>query len=113
MTKRGPDFQKKEAKNLLWMGDGQHNYMKTRGKARGLDKALIRDELADAGGEMTDNPVKEIYQKHGLTEPCHICHDNHIPQATWRDQSKRCKADNSVACLCCQACSETCKGGVV
>ena len=48
MSKRGPDYQKREAKNLLWMGDGQHNYMKTRGKARCKDYQLIRAELHEA-----------------------------------------------------------------
>jgi hypothetical protein len=44
VSKRGPDFQKREAKQCLWDQDGQHTAKRARnrGKGRGKDKKLVR-----------------------------------------------------------------------
>jgi hypothetical protein len=46
---RNLDFQKREAKQSLWDMDGHHASKKSRnkGKGRGKDKKLIREELKD------------------------------------------------------------------
>lgn len=51
MSKRGPDYQKQEAKRSLWDNDGEHVKKKSRNKnkGRGKDKRLIRDELREDG----------------------------------------------------------------
>jgi hypothetical protein len=54
--------------------------------------------------------VKEVFQKHGLTEPCPFCKDNHVPASTWRDQEKRCRANIRRTCECCKPCSGLCDG---
>ena len=47
---RGPDFQKQEAKQSLWDQDGQHipKRYRNKGKGRGKDKRLTRQELDTA-----------------------------------------------------------------
>lgn len=44
---RSPDFQKREAKQNLWLLDGVREKKKHRnkGKGRGKDKRLVREEL--------------------------------------------------------------------
>lgn len=52
MTKRGPDYQKAEAKRSLWTNDGFHEKKRYRehGRARCKDNQLIRAELYEADG---------------------------------------------------------------
>lgn len=47
VSKRGPDFQKKEAKQSLWDMDGTHvkKRHRNKGKGRGKDKKLIESEI--------------------------------------------------------------------
>ena len=52
--------------------------------------------------------VKQVFQKHGLTEPCPVCNDNHVPVQAY--QERRCKANVRRACVCCGPCSEKCGG---
>ena len=56
------------------------------------------------------NIVKEVFQKHGLTVPCPICKDNHVPAPTWRDNERRCRVYPRQVCECCSPCSKICDG---
>lgn len=53
---------------------------------------------------MESNPIKAVFQKHGIAEPCSICRDNFVPQTQWRDQERRCLANPRNACGCCNGC---------
>jgi len=71
------DFQKREAKQSLWDNDGQHIKKKYRnkGKGRGKDKKLIRDELlAEAEWDEIDldnSEIEALYCYHyGSCEHC-------------------------------------------
>jgi hypothetical protein len=52
--------------------------------------------------------VKEVFEKHGLTQPCRICRDNHVPATLF--QERRCKVNSKKACDCCNKCREVCDG---
>lgn len=55
------------------------------------------------------NLVKQIYEKHGITKPCPICKDNHVPVL---QQERRCRADARKTCVCCGECLKVCDGSV-
>lgn len=63
MSKRGPDYQKQEAKQSLWDMDGQHIWKvrRNKGKGRGKDKRLIFQELDESRKSCEDesNRVSE------------------------------------------------------
>lgn len=44
---RGPDYQKREAKRSLWDMDGEHSSYRNKGRGRGRDKKLTRQQFHD------------------------------------------------------------------
>lgn len=80
---RTPDFQKQEAKQCLWDNDGDHTIKvaRNKGKGRGKDRQLIRQELnsiRDAEDEERQYQYFKEVEKalychyHG---PCEFCQE--------------------------------------
>lgn len=62
MSKRGPDHQKREAKQSLWDMDGVHLWKshRNKGKGRGKDRRLIRQELDEAAEIDYDQEITDL-----------------------------------------------------
>lgn len=77
MSKRGPDYQKQQAKRSLWDNDGfrvAHKY-RERGRGRGRDKELIHAELAAI---RDDDDEERAYQYEKELERAWLCHAYNI-----------------------------------
>jgi hypothetical protein len=70
---RGPDFQKREAKQCLWDNDGTHTVKaaRNRGKGRGKDKQLIRQELNSIRDEVDEERQYQYFQEVSEAWYCH------------------------------------------
>lgn len=81
MTKRGPDHQKREAKQSLWDLDGHHapKRYRNKGKGRGKDKRLVQrqyDELQEQAEldqqDAWDQELREAWDCY-MFGPCARC----------------------------------------